>query len=100
MCVGTLRGQKKVLDPSELELLEVATYLAWMLGVELGSLGRAVIVLNHEPYLCPQELYFTLQCQTHIPKPEALSNSACYFLDPCIPFWFSLLGVKSTSYMA
>lgn len=37
MCVSTLRGQKVVLDPPQLELQVVVSHTAWVLGSEHGS---------------------------------------------------------------
>lgn len=46
-------GQKKVLHCLKLELLEVISYLTGVLGIELGSLGMAGIVLILETSLQP-----------------------------------------------
>jgi hypothetical protein len=35
------------LDPLELELQVVVSYLVWLLGIELGSFGRGASALNH-----------------------------------------------------
>lgn len=37
------RGQKETLDPLELELQMVMSYLMWTLGVEFGSSAKAVL---------------------------------------------------------
>ena len=40
-------GQKRVLDPLELELQEVVSCLTWVLGAELRSSARVAHILNH-----------------------------------------------------
>ena len=44
VCVG--RSQK-VSDSLKLEFQVIVSHLAWVLGTELGSLGRAARALNH-----------------------------------------------------
>lgn len=46
MCAGTYGGQKKALDPPDLELHTIISCLTWVLGTELRSCGEAADALN------------------------------------------------------
>ena len=47
VCPGTNRGQKRMLDPLELELQEVMSCLTWVLETELWPSVRATSALSH-----------------------------------------------------
>jgi hypothetical protein len=49
--VLTCRGQKRALDPLELELQMVVSCLVWMLGTKLGPLEEQPLLLTPEPSL-------------------------------------------------
>ena len=42
MSIEDLKGQKRALDPLELELQTAVSCLAWVLGTELGSSAEVV----------------------------------------------------------
>lgn len=65
-------GQKKELDPLELELLEDVSPLMWELGTKLRSSGSLESILNHGVTLQPHTDMFILLA-IHFPK----SNSPC-----------------------
>lgn len=48
MCAGACKVQERLSDPLELELLEVASHLLWLLGAELGCSTRASSSLHPE----------------------------------------------------
>jgi hypothetical protein len=50
--LGACGGQKRVSDPLELEL-QMLLATMWMLAIELGSSGKAVLLLTTEPPLKP-----------------------------------------------
>lgn len=58
------KGQKKVLDPGELELLEAVSCLILVLGSECESTERSANALNHQAFslLLKNILYFTKTC--------------------------------------
>jgi hypothetical protein len=43
---GAARGQKRVLDPLELEIWTVVSVM-WELGIKVGSSPRTTCALNH-----------------------------------------------------
>lgn len=44
---GTPRDQGRGLDALELGLQAIVSHLVWVLGIKLGSFGRAVSAVNH-----------------------------------------------------
>lgn len=48
-------GQKRPLDPLELELQIAVSHLTWMLGTELRSSQEHYVLLTAKPFLQPQE---------------------------------------------
>lgn len=56
MCAGECGFQKHAEDALELELQAIVSYLAWLLGTELGSSAKAVCAFNHHITLQHQEM--------------------------------------------
>lgn len=46
LCVGKLKGQKRTLDPVDLELYMVVSHLAWVLNPNSGLLQEQQSTLN------------------------------------------------------
>lgn len=46
MSAGAHRGEKRVLDPLELDLQATVSYPTWVLGTKLGSSAKATSTLN------------------------------------------------------
>lgn len=60
MCVCTKGGQKRVLDPVDLELQAFVSHLIWMQRTELRPSGRAVCVLLVSHFSSPHLLLIYL----------------------------------------
>lgn len=50
------RGQKRELEPLELELFTMAVTTRWLLGIELGPLVEQLVFLTDKPSLQPYSL--------------------------------------------
>lgn len=54
----TCRGQKRVIDPSEMVLQVVVNYLTWVLGTNLGSLKEQGLVTTESSIQSTFKLFF------------------------------------------
>lgn len=114
---SALRGQKEVSYTLELELEAVCSCLIWVLGIELGSLGRKHVFLTTEPSV--QSYFGVLKTDSHSVQAglkltvqlKMTLNSLVIFLLPlprCWDYWqvplyplklvvlfiFAILGIK------